>query len=126
MRNAVTYLFRIVVLALLAGLLTYVALTNGIFIPTVVTTIAGLATVVLLTLVFIYLTGTDTTSHYCLCGNLAIVGGLLAVFSSIIVLLGIANTIVLYIGTAFFIVSLVLLLGGIWCYLYTLHQCNRC
>ncbi|MBQ9987572.1 MAG: hypothetical protein IJP28_04250, partial [Erysipelotrichales bacterium] len=68
----------------------------------------------------------DTTSHYCLCGNLAIVGGLLAVFSSIIVLLGIANTIVLFIGTTFFIVSLVLLLGGIWCYLYTLHQCNHC
>lgn len=126
MRNAVTYLFRIVVLALLAGLLTYVALTTGIFIPTVVTTLAGLATVVLVTLVFIYLTGTDTTTHYCLCGNLAIVGGLLAIFTGIIILLGIANMIVLFIGTTLFIVFLVLLLGGIWCYLYTLHQCNNC
>lgn len=126
MRNAVTYLFRIVVLALLAGLLTYVALTTGIFIPTVVSTLAGLATVVLVTLVFIYLTGTDTTTHYCLCGNLAIVGGLLAIFTGIIILLGIANMIVLFIGTTLFIVFLVLLLGGIWCYLYTLHQCNNC
>lgn len=126
MRNAVTYLFRIVVLALLAGLLTYVALTTGIFIPTVVTTLAGLATVVLVTLVFIYLTGTDTTTHYCLCGNLAIVGGMLAIFTGIIILLGIANMIVLFIGTTLFIVFLVLLLGGIWCYLYTLHQCNNC
>lgn len=129
MKNNFTQLFRIGVFAFIVAILTFAALTTGIFVPTLTFFLATLATSTFITTAFMLVTAlffTLCNDTYCNCGNIAIVSGSLAIITSLLLLLNVANEIIFFLGTVLLIVFIIFLLGGIWCYLNSIHRCRNC
>lgn len=129
MKNNFTQLFRIGIFAFILAILTFAALTTGIFVPTLTFFLATLAISTVITTTFILVTAlfyTLCTDTYCNCGNIAVVSGFLAIITSILLLLNVANEIIFFLGTVLLIIFVTFLLGGIWCYLNSVHRCRNC
>lgn len=63
---------------------------------------------------------------FCCCGNLAVIGGVGAVFVAFLTsIISYCCFIIYFIGVALTIFFLTLLLGGIWCFLSTYNNCEK-
>ena len=131
MKKSAKYCCIITTIGLILGFIVFYLLTTGIMtVPefpilfAATTAIGTFALLAILISALISPRSKELKEAFCCCGNLAVIGGIGTILFSVISSLLVSSSAYFFI-IALSIFFLTLLLGGIWCFLFSYFKCGK-